>query len=270
MLLLPISKTRDTRRRQLEDARLQRRQLSGDPRARAELVERYLPLARRLALRYRNSGEPVDDLVQVASLGLIKALQRWDPDRGTAFSSFAVPTILGELRRYFRDSTWAVKPPRSAQELAFSVSKTRDRMWQDGSGPPTVAQIAGALGRSQEEVLCALEAAAAHRAESLDEPILEAGDETISRRDVIGHAEPGYRRVEDAMVLDELISTLDEHSREVVRLRFREDLLQREIAQLLGCSQMQVSRVLRESLRRLAATPFTASAAARTAETATR
>lgn len=270
MLLLPATKPRDARRRRLEDARLQRRQLRGDRRARAELVERYMPLARRLAMRYRNSGEPVDDLVQVASVGLVNALRRWDPDRGTAFSSFAVPTILGELRRYFRDNTWAVRPPRSAQELSFAVGKARDRLWQEGSRPPTVAEIAAVLGRRPEDVLDALEAAAAHRAESLDEPILEDGDEMIARLDVIGDTEPGYGRVEDAMMIDDLIAILDEQSREVMRLRFREDLLQREIAERLGCSQMQVSRILRDSLSRLGSTPFTASVAAQTAGTASR
>ena len=241
--------------RRLEDARLQRRHLAGDRRAATELAERYLPLARRLALRYRHRGEPIDDLIQVASVGLVNALQRWDPDRGTTFATFAVPTILGELRRYFRDSTWAVRPPRSAQELSLAVSKARDRLWQEGSRAPTVAEIAGLIGRSQEEVLTGLEAGAAHNAESLDIPVVEGGDETITAVDVLGEHDAGYGRVEDAMVLDQVIATLDEPAREVVRLRFLEDLLQRDIAQRLGCSQMQVSRILRDSLSMLGLSP---------------
>jgi len=241
--------------RRLEDARLQRRNKSGDRQAAAELAERYLPLARRLALRYRNRGEPLDDLIQVASVGLVNAVQRWDPDRGTTFATFAVPTILGELRRYFRDTTWAVRPPRSAQELSLAVSKARDRLWQQGSRAPTVADIAASLGRSEEEVLDGLKAGGAHRAESLDEPIAEGGDETITSIDALGGPEPGYGRVENVLVLDQVIAILDEQARAVVRMRFLEDLLQREIAQRLGCSQMQVSRILRDSLSALGLNP---------------
>jgi RNA polymerase sigma-B factor len=241
--------------RRLEDARLQRRQLNGDRQAAAELAERYLPLARRLAFRYRNRGEPIDDLFQVACVGLVNALQRWDPDRGTTFATFAVPTILGELRRHFRDRTWAVKPPRSAQELSLAVGKARDRLWQEGSRAPTVAEIAGLIGSSQEQVLAALEAGAAHSAESLDVPAVEGGDASITALDVLGEHDAGYGRVENAMALDQVIATLDEQAREVVRLRFLEDLLQREIAQRLGCSQMQVSRILRDSLRTLGLSP---------------
>ena len=248
------SATRNERRR-LEDARLQRRHLAGDRRAAAALAERYLPLARRLALRYRNSGEPLDDLIQVASVGLVNALRRWDPDRGSAFATFAVPTILGELRRYFRDNTWAVRPPRSAQELSLAVSKARDQLWQQGSRAPTVAEIAASLGRSQEEVLDGLEANGARHVESLDEPILEGGDETITGVDVLGEPEAGYGRVENAVILDQVIAILDEQARAVVRMRFLEDLLQREIAQRLGCSQMQVSRILRDSLSTLGLDP---------------
>jgi RNA polymerase sigma-B factor len=237
-------------RRRQEDVLLQRRQLGGDRRARAELAERYLPLARSLAWRYRSSGEPIDDLVQVASMGMVKALQRWDPDRGTAFATFAVPTMLGELRRYFRDHTWAVKPPRAKQELALAAGKARDQLSQQRSHAATVAEIARMLQRSEEDVLDALEAAVAQRAESLDVP-LEDGDEGRCFRDLRGEPEAGYARVADSAMLDDLTRRLDVRSREVLRLHFHEDLLQREIAERVGCSQMQVSRIMRESLAQL-------------------
>jgi RNA polymerase sigma-B factor len=244
-----IQRWSDTRRR-LDDARLQRRQLGGDHQARRELAERYLPLARSLARRYRNSGEPIDDLVQVACVGLVKALQRWDPDRGTAFGTYAVPTMLGELRRYFRDHTWAVKPPRAKQELALAAGKARDRVSQQRSRAATVAEIAKMLGRSEEDVLDALEAAAAQRAESLDVPLAD-GDEVPSFVDRQGAPDAGYAQVTDSAMLDQLTARLDTRAREVLRLHFHEDLLQREIAERVGCSQMQVSRIVRESINRL-------------------
>jgi RNA polymerase sigma-B factor len=237
-------------RRRLDDARLQRRQLRGDRQARTMMVERYLPLARSLAWRYRSSSEPTDDLVQVASLGLVKALQRWDPDRGTTFASFAVPTMLGELRRYFRDHTWAVRPPRAKQELALAAAKARERVSQERSHAATVAEIARMLDRTEEDVLDALEAGAAQRAESLDVSLVD-GDEGPSFIDLHGAPDPGYARVADAAMLDDLTARLDVRSREVLRLHVQEDLLQREIADRVGCSQMQVSRILRDSVNRL-------------------
>ena len=128
----------------------------GDTAARAELIERYMPLARSLALRYRRASEPLDDLIQVASVGLVKAVDRWDPDRGLAFSSYAVPTILGELRRYFRDSTWDVRPARDLQELCLAVEEARDALWIDLGRSPTVADLAKHLNRAPEEVMEAL------------------------------------------------------------------------------------------------------------------
>jgi RNA polymerase sigma-B factor len=238
--------------RRLHDARLQRRRQRGDRRAGAELAERYLPMARKLALRYRATGEPLDDLVQVASVGLVMAMTRWDPDRGVAFSTFAVPTILGELRRYFRDSTWAVRPPRAKQELSMIVAKAREQLSHQGTRSAGVAEIAGLVGRSPDEVRDALEAAAARRADSLDEPVGEGGgEEALTGLDMLGQPDAGYERVETEVALDGLTATLDERAREVVRLRYREDLYQREIGERVGVSQMQVSRILRDSLRRL-------------------
>src|SRR5689334_24365205 len=136
--------------RQREDQRLMRRALGGDGRAREELIERYMPLARSLALRYRRASEPLDDLIQVASVGLVKAVDRWDAERGLAFSSYAVPTILGELRRYFRDSTWDVRPARDLQELCLAVEEAREKLWGELGRSPTVADLAGGPEREAE------------------------------------------------------------------------------------------------------------------------
>jgi RNA polymerase sigma-B factor len=230
------------------DRRLHRR---GDPAARAELAARYLPLARKLALRYRTSLESLDDLMAVASLGLVKALERWDPDRGVVFAAYAIPMVLGELRRHFRDNTWAVRPPRAKQELALAVVRTRGRLWDELGRPPSVAEIAARLGRSRDDVLDALQAAAAQRAHALDEPVGDGPEDGETHLDRLGDADPGYAAVEDRILVDDLMTILDERAREVVRMRFQEDLLQREIAERLGCSQMHVSRILRDSLEKL-------------------
>jgi RNA polymerase sigma-B factor len=238
-----------THRRGRSDARLQRLQRRGDARARTELVERYLPLARKLALQYRNSGEPVEDLIQVASLGLVKALHRWDPDHGATFATFAMPTILGELRRYFRDTTWAVRPPRRVQELALVLGKAYRDLPDDARRLPTAAELAARVQRSEEDVLDALAALAAYRAESLDAPIAEGGEEgTVT---ALGEPEPGYARVEDEAMLEQMTRTLDKRSREALRLHFQEDLFQREIAERMGCSQTHASRLLRDALAKL-------------------
>jgi len=189
-----------------------------------------------LASRYRKGNEPFDDLVQVASLGLVKALERWDPDRGTAFSTFAVPTILGELRRCFRDSTWAVRPPRGPQELAQQVAQARDRLWQELGRAPAQGEVAVALGRSDEEVLDGLEAGAAQYADSLDAPLADQEGASATRLEQLGASDPGYANVEARAMVDELASVLDTRARLVLRLRFREGLLQREIADRVGCS----------------------------------
>jgi RNA polymerase sigma-B factor len=232
--------TPEAARRRRIDQRLHRR---GD---RAGLAVRYLPLARTLALRYRGRGEPVDDLIQVASLGLVKAIERWDPDRGTALGALAVPTILGELRRHFRDQTWAVRPPRSKQELSRLVVRARERMRGELGREPSTAEIAVALGRSHEDVLGALEAAEAQHPQRLDAYL---GDDEGDRRvQEIGAPDPGYAEIEARLLVQQLIRSLDRRSREVVRLRFEQDLHQREIAERVGVSQMHVSRILGHAL----------------------
>jgi RNA polymerase sigma-B factor len=241
----------DRRARRLRERQLFARYRGRDDQtARDELVEQFLPLAESLAQRYRRGAEPLEDLVQVASVGLLKAIDRFDPERGTAFSSFAVPTIAGELKRYFRDKGWAVRVPRDLQELAQRVDRTTDRLMRELCRAPTVSEIADDLGVTLEQVLEAREAAAAHRAESLDRP---CGDDQDATRiaDTLGVPEPGYRRAEQAATLEAMMSVLGDREREILRLRFAEDLTQSEIGQRVGVSQMHVSRLLREAVRRL-------------------
>jgi len=227
------------------------RQKRGEPGARTELIERYMPLARSLALRYRRASEPLDDLIQVASVGLVKAVDRWDPDRGLAFSSYAVPTILGELRRYFRDSTWDVRPARDVQELCLAVEEARDALWIDLGRSPTVADLAKRVSRPPEEVMEALQASDGRSLRSLDAPVHEEEGDSASAGDLIGGADPGFEQVEAGATLEQLTSILDDRAREILHLRFSEDLLQSEIAERVGCSQMHVSRIIRSSLERL-------------------
>ena len=210
-----------------------------------------MPLARSLALRYRRAAEPLDDLIQVASIGLVKAVDRWDPDRGLAFSSYAVPTILGELRRYFRDSTWDVRPARDVQELCLAVEEARDELWLELGRSPTVSDLAERVGRAPEEVMEALQASDGRSLRSLDAPVHEEEGDSASAGDLIGSADPEYERVEAGATLEQLTSILDDRAREILRLRFEEDMLQSEIAARVGCSQMHVSRILRSSLERL-------------------
>jgi RNA polymerase sigma-B factor len=242
---------RDRATRAHHDRRLHRRHSDGDQRARTEMVERYMPLARSLAMRYRRSSEPLDDLVQVASLGLVKAVDRWDPDRGIAFSSYAVPTILGELRRHFRDTTWAVKPGRDLQELCLAVDEAREVLWTELGRSPTVAELAGWLDRPTEEILEALQASEGYSLRSLDAPVREDEDDAATTGDLIGTPDREFDRVEAGVTLESLTAILDDRAREILRLRFEEDLLQIEIAERVGCSQMHVSRIIRTSLEKL-------------------
>jgi RNA polymerase sigma-B factor len=223
----------------------------GDPAAREQLVERFLPLARQLARRYQRGGEQLDDLVQVASLGLLKAIDRFDPERETAFSSFAVPTILGELKRHFRDKGWSVRVPRDLQEMAVKVDRVADDMSRELGRAPTPAEIAQRTGTSQEQVLEAREASAAYRAVSLDRPRSEDEEDGDSYADAVGAEDPGFGLAEDSATVDRLMRVLSEREREVLRLRFAEDLTQSEIGQRVGVSQMHVSRLIRQSIARL-------------------
>src|SRR6201986_1983361 len=240
-------------RRQGEDQGLMRLAQPGDARAREELIERYVPLARSLALRYRRASEPLDDLIQVASVGLVKAVDRWDAGRGLAFSSYAVPTILGELRRYFRDSTWDVRPARDLQELCLAVEEAREKLWGELGRSPTVSDIATRLEPNPEDVVEALQATEGRSLRSLDAPVHDEDNDSACAGDLIGSTDEEFARVEAGVTLERLTSVLDERAREILRLRFQEDLLQSEIADIVGCSQMHISRIIRSSLEKLGA-----------------
>jgi RNA polymerase sigma-B factor len=220
-----------------------------DPALQAELVERFMPLARSLALRYRGGSEPLDDLVQVSSLGLVKALEGYDPARGRTFTAYAVPTMLGELRRHFRDRVWNVHLPRGLQERAMDVNDAIQTLSDELGASPTVAQIADHIEASEEEVLEAMQADAARRTLSLDLPQGRDDDESAPMVDAIGGAEMGYEAVESQLAAGH--ADLDDRELLVLRLRFGRDLNQYEIGRRLGVSQMQISRIMRKALRKL-------------------
>jgi RNA polymerase sigma-B factor len=226
-----------------------------DPALRAALVERFMPLARSIAKRYRKAEEPFDDLLQVASLGLLKAVDRFDPARGIAFSSFAVPTIVGELRRHFRDRCWSVRPPRELQERALEVDKYRTDLTSRLGRSPSVREIGQALELDDEQVLEALQAQQGMRAASLDAPRggSQSDDPDGTVADTHGVIDPELTRAEHRATLARLFERLDERERRVLRLRFEEDMTQEEIGTIVGVSQMQVSRIIRGAVAKLSA-----------------
>jgi RNA polymerase sigma-B factor len=224
-----------------------------DPVDREMLVERFLPLARQLARRYQRAEEPFDDLFQVACLGLVKAIDRFDLEREVAFSSYAVPTILGEIKRYFRDRTWSVRVPRDLQELALKVDRAVSTLSLELRRQPTIEEIATKIDAPTEDVLEALEASGAYKATSLEAPRGsddEAGD-TLG--DTLGTEERGFALAEQRATLEHLMRSITPREREVLRLRFEQDLTQAEIGERIGVSQMQVSRIIRQSVARLRA-----------------
>ena len=223
----------------------------GDVAARQELVERFLPLARDLALRYTYSDEPFDDLLQVASLGLIKAIDRFDPDRGTKFTSYAAPTILGELKRHFRDKGWSLHVPRELQERTLAVGHATERLSTELGRSPKVREVAEHLGCSVEQVLEAREAAASYEAASLDAPIARDDGESATLVDTLGGEDNAYELAEDREAIARTWKELPDVERTVLELRFSRNLNQREIGERIGYSQMHVSRLLRRALTRL-------------------
>jgi RNA polymerase sigma-B factor len=226
------------------------RRAAGDLRAREELIERFLPLARSLARRYEHHGEPLEDLLQVASLGLVKAIDRYDPARGVAFSSYAVPTIAGELKRHFRDRTWAVRPPRELQERTLRVNHASVALSATLDRAPTTSELAASLDVSDEDVLDALQACGARDGLSLQAPA-RGDDQQAALQDTLGKSDDGYERVEDRVVLDGLLSAVPARTRRVLRLRFEQDLTQAQIGALLGVSQMQISRIICHAIAQL-------------------
>ena len=231
-----------------EERRLFRAYLEqGDLGARERLVERFLPLAKQLARRYGSAGEPLDDLVQVASLGLVKAIDRYELDRGTAFSSFAVPTILGEIKRHFRDTGWTVRVPRAIQERRIQVNRAIPALTGRLGRSPTTAEIAEHIQASTEDVLEALEAAVAYEPVSLDSsPGADEDDETWAQ--AVGAEDPSYELVEFGATLAPALQALPPRERVILHMRFVEDMTQSQIAEKIGISQMHVSRLIRKAL----------------------
>lgn len=226
-------------------------QRNRDARAREALVRRFMPLARSLARRYGRSSEPFEDLLQVASLGLLKALDRYDTERGHSFASFAVPTILGEMRRYFRDSGWAVHVPRGSQERALKVRDAQERLANEHGRAPTVNQLAEYLEFDTEDVIDALQALQSYETLSLDAPKPGTDGDLVSYGDAMGAEDERFELVELDATLTAVLKHIPPRERLILQMRFVEDLTQTEIAERIGISQMQVSRLLRRSLEQL-------------------
>jgi RNA polymerase sigma-B factor len=226
-----------------------------DPEIREQLVDRFLPFARKLALRYSYTDEPLEDLVQVACVGLLGALDRFEPGRGIKFTSFAAPTILGELKRHFRDKGWGVHVPRDLQERALALSRASERLSHDLGRSPTLCELANALGCTMEQAVEASEVAHSYAPASLDAPASREDDETTALVDVLGGEDDGFALAESRLAIADTWRKLSALEREVIALRFVNGLTQREIGQRIGYSQMHVSRLLRRSLQRLISAP---------------
>jgi RNA polymerase sigma-B factor len=223
----------------------------GDTAARDELIERFLPLARGLARRYRRGNEPMDDLVQVASIGLLGAIDRFDPERGRDFTTFAIPTIVGELKRYYRDHGWAMKVPRGDKERMLAVTRAAEALSAAHGRSPTPLELAERTGLEVESVLAGLELAATARPASLDEPAAPSDGEPRTVGESVGGEDARLALVETRDIIDRSVRVLSARERRIVHLRFVEDLTQAEVGADVGLSQMQVSRILRDVLVRL-------------------
>ena len=214
-------------------------------------IEAWLPLARHLAHRYSGRGEPTDDLIQTATVGLIKAVDKFDPDRGVDFAGYAIPTIIGEIKRHFRDRTWSVRVPRRLQELRLAITEANSTLTHTLGRSPTVADISAHLGVTEEDVLEGLEGARAYNATSLSTPI--SADGTTELGDTLGGEDHEYELAETRVALGPALAALDEREQKILTLRFYGNLTQSQIAEQIGISQMHVSRLIRRSLARLRA-----------------
>ena len=225
-----------------------------DPRrasARDELVTMHLPLAAFLARRFRDRGEPLDDLTQVATIGLLKAVDRFEPDRGVEFSTFATPTMVGEIKRHFRDKGWAIRVPRRLQELRLSLSRATAELSQSTGRSPTVAELAAHLGITEDEVLEGMESAQAYSTLSLDAATSDGSDTGSTLAETLGDHDPQLGEVETRETLNPLLATLPVREQRILHMRFYENMTQAQIAERIGVSQMHVSRLLAKSLAQL-------------------
>ena len=221
---------------------------AGDVSARDQIVEQFMPLVRKIASRYAGRGEPMDDLVQVGSIGLVLAIERFDMERGVKFTTYAVPTIVGEIQRHFRDRAWAVHVPRRMKELSLKLARTIETTTGDLGRAPTIAELAKDTGLEEEEVVEALETYHAYSTRSLSQPLGLGDSDDGTVEDLFGVPEEGYDEVEDGVLLESGLAALDDRERAIIELRFFEGLTQSEIAARIGISQMHVSRLLRRSL----------------------
>jgi RNA polymerase sigma-B factor len=239
--------------RDREQLLFRRYQRDGDMCSRQQLVERYLPLARSLARRYEGRGESFEDLVQVASLGLVKAIDRFEPERELSFSSYAVPTMLGELRRYFRDRGWALHVPRGMQERVLKLNDAVECLSGELGRSPSPQRIAEKLGLTVEEVLEAIEASAAFDTTSLDRPLRPQDAKGHTIAEAFGEKDERFELIDYRASVAPALKALPERERLILHLRFGEDLTQSEIAQRIGVSQMHVSRLIRRALEQVRA-----------------
>jgi RNA polymerase sigma-B factor len=234
--------------RQTDEELLEAHYRYGDLAARDELVERFMPFARKLAVRYMHSREPMDDLVQVASIGLLNAIERFDPDRGKKFTAFAAPTIVGELKRHFRDKGWTIHVPRDLQERALAVSRHAERLSTELGRSPTLDELADALECTVEQAVEAIDAGENYQLTSLDAPAAQEDEEGSALSEMLGSEDDGFELAEDRQALASSWAELPPLERQVLGLRLVHGLTQREISRRIGYSQMHVSRVLRRSM----------------------
>lgn len=223
----------------------------GDEEARDQLIVSHLNLVRFLASKFKNRGEPLDDLVQVGTIGLIKAIDRFDPERGLEFTTYATPTILGEIKRHFRDKGWSIRVPRRLQELSAKVNQATDELTVELQRSPSVEEIAAKLGVGAEEILEAMESSGAYTSVSLEAGGSSEDDEAPALIDRLGSVDEDLNASDDRMVIDDAIRDFSPREQEIVRMRFIDGLTQVEIAKRLGVSQVQVSRLLRRTLRKI-------------------
>ena len=223
----------------------------GDEEAREQLIVSHLNLVRFLASKFKNRGEPLDDLLQVGTIGLIKAIDRFDPDRGLEFTTFATPTIMGEIKRHFRDKGWSVRVPRRLQELSAKVNQATDDLTRELQRPPSVAEVAERLGATVDEVLEAMESSTAYSAVPLEGTGQDTEDDAPSVLDHYASEDDDLARLDDRMVIEDAIKSFAPREQEAVRMRFEQGLTQVEIAEKMGISQVQVSRLLRKVLKQI-------------------
>jgi RNA polymerase sigma-B factor len=221
---------------------------AGDESARDQLVDRYMPLVRSLAARYAGRGEPQEDLVQVGSIGLLLSIERFDTERGVQFTTYAVPTIVGEIQRHFRDRAWALHVPRRMKELSVRLGRAIESLTAELGRAPTIAELAQTTGAEEDEVVEALQTSEAYSTRSLSQPLGHDGPDDDTMQDILGVQDEGYAEVEDHALVEAGLGALDERERRIVELRFFDGLTQSEIAARVGISQMHVSRLLRRAL----------------------